>query len=111
MPSKSLPLFPQAARVALANSQLRRNLGKATTAIRSKRAAAISELPDWEMLRDAGSAIKARAMRHLDEYLLQLEAAVEQAGGHVHWARDAAEANRIITELVRETGADHVVKV
>jgi L-lactate dehydrogenase complex protein LldF len=29
----------------------------------------------------------------------------------VHWARDAAEANRIVTELVQATGADEVVKV
>jgi L-lactate dehydrogenase complex protein LldF len=111
MPSKSLPMFPQAAKTALADSQLRRNLGKATTTIRTKRASVVSELPDWEDLRAAGSAIKARVMRHLDEYLLQLEAVVQRAGGQVHWARDAAEANRIITEIVRETGADHVVKV
>ena len=31
-------------------------------------------------------------MRHLDDYLLQLEAAVSRAGGQVHWARDAEEA-------------------
>ena len=111
MPSKSLPMFPQAAKAALDNSQLRRNLGKATTTIRTKRASVVSELPDWEDLRAAGSAIKAHVMRHLDEYLLQLEAAVQRAGGQVHWARDAAEANRIITGIVRGTGADHVVKV
>ncbi len=111
MPSKSLPMFPQAAKAALANSQLRRNLGKATTTIRSKRAAVVGELPDWEALRDAGSAIKERVMRHLDDYLLQLEAAVGRAGGQVHWASDAAEANRIITEIVQTTGADRVVKV
>ena len=29
----------------------------------------------------------------------------------MHWARDAAEANRIVTDLVRATGADEVVKV
>ena len=51
MPSKSLPMFPQAAKAALSNSQLRRNLGKATTTIRTKRAAVVSELPDWESLR------------------------------------------------------------
>jgi L-lactate dehydrogenase complex protein LldF len=111
MPSKSLPMFPQAAKAALANSQLRRNLGKATSTIRAKRAAVVGELPDWEALRDAGSAIKERVMRHLDDYLLQLEAAVSRAGGQVHWARDAEEANRIITEIVQTTGADHVVKV
>lgn len=111
MASRSLPGFPQTARTALANSQLRRNLGKATTTIRNKRAAVVSELPDWESLRAAGSAIKAGVMHHLDEYLLQLEASVQRAGGQVHWARDAAEANRIITEIVQGTGAEQVVKV
>jgi len=111
MPSKSLPKFPQAAKIALTNSQLRRNLGKATTTIRGKRASVVSELPDWEALRAAGSTIKARTMRNLDEYLLQLEAAVQRAGGQVHWARDAAEANRIITAILQGTGSDRVVKV
>jgi L-lactate dehydrogenase complex protein LldF len=111
MAPKALPTFPQAAKIALANSQLRRNIGKATTTIRNKRASVVSELPDWEALRAAGSAIKARTMRHLDEYLLQLETAVQRAGGQVHWARDAAEANRIITAIVEGTGADRVVKV
>ena len=111
MASKSLPMFPQAAKAALANSQLRRNMGKATTTIRSKRALVVDELPDWEALRTAGSAIKARTLHHLDEYLLQLEAAVQRVGGQVHWANDAAEANRIITQIVQATGADRVVKV
>ena len=111
MASKALPMFPQAARAALADTQLRRNLGKATTTIRAKRANVVGELPDWEALRDAGSAIKARTMRHLDDYLLQLEGSVERAGGRVHWARDAAEANRVITGIIQATGADRVVKV
>jgi len=111
MTPKALPMFPQAAKIALANSQLRRNIGKATSTIRNKRASVVSELPDWEALRAAGSAIKARTMRHLDEYLLQLETAVQRAGGQVHWARDAAEANRIITAIVQGTSADRVVKV
>src|SRR5260370_9157261 len=109
MPSKSLPMFPQAAKTALGNSQLRHNLGKATTTIRTKRASVVSELPDWEDLRAAGSAIKAHVMRHLDEYLLQLEAAFQRAGGQGHWARDAEEANRIITRNVRGPVAHHVL--
>jgi L-lactate dehydrogenase complex protein LldF len=111
MPAKALPLFPQMAKAALANSQLRRNLNKATTSIRAKRAKVVSELPDWETLRAAGSVIKARVMAHLDEYLLQLEASVQRAGGQVHWATNAAEANDIITDIVRATGVDRVVKV
>jgi L-lactate dehydrogenase complex protein LldF len=103
--------FPVAARRALADSQLRRNLAVATTTIRAKRAAAVAELPDWEQLREAGRAVKAEAMRHLDTYLLRLEAEVQARGGTVHWARDAAEANQIVTGLVRATGADSAVKV
>ena len=71
----------------------------------------VGELPDWEELRDAGQAIKAGAMAHLDRYLEQLEEQVTARGGVVHWARDANEANRIVTGLVRATGATEAVKV
>ena len=103
--------FPAAAREALADAQLRRNLGKATTAIRAKRAAAAAELGDWEALRDAGAAIKARAMATLPEQLERLEESVTRAGGTVHWARDGAEANAIIADIARGHGADEVIKV
>ena len=46
MPSKALPMFPQAAKAALENTQLRHNLGHATSAIRAKREAVVGELPD-----------------------------------------------------------------
>jgi L-lactate dehydrogenase complex protein LldF len=103
--------FPDAAREALRNSQLRRNLGKATTTIRAKRASAVAELPDWEALRAAGSAIKARTMATLPEQLERLEASVTRAGGTVHWARDGAECNAIVAEIARANGADEVIKV
>ncbi len=108
---KPLPTFQVGARQALANAQLRRNMGKATSTIRAKRASVVGELDDWEALREAGRAIKAQTLRHLDDYLLQLEASVTHAGGQVHWARDAAEANRIVTDLVRAAHANEVVKV
>jgi len=105
------PTFEESARTSLADSQLRRNLGKATQTIRAKRAVAVEEMPDWEELREAGRALKSRVMRHLDEYLLELEESVQKAGGHVHWARDAAEANRIIAGIAKDHGAREVVKV
>jgi L-lactate dehydrogenase complex protein LldF len=103
--------FPVAARAGLANSQLRRNLSTATRTIRAKRAAVVAELPNWEELREAGRQLKAHTMAHLDDYLVQLEERVAARGGLVHWARDAAEANRIVTDLVRATGAHEVVKI
>jgi L-lactate dehydrogenase complex protein LldF len=104
------PSFPDAARVALADTQLRHNLGHATRTIRAKRATAVAEVPDWQELREAGRAIKERVLRHLDEYLVALEAGVTRAGGTVHWARDGPECNRIVGDLVAAHGATEVVK-
>jgi L-lactate dehydrogenase complex protein LldF len=103
--------FPARARETLLDAQLRRNLGKATTTIRAKRERAVAELPDWQALRDAGEAIKARAMATLPEQLERLEAAVTRAGGTVHWARDGREANAIVASIARSHGADEVIKV
>lgn len=103
--------FPHAARGALANSQLRRNIGHATQTIRGKRLRAVAECDDWEDLRAAGSALKQDVMARLPELLEQLERNVTARGGVVHWARDADEANQIVTELIRATGSDEVVKV
>jgi L-lactate dehydrogenase complex protein LldF len=105
------PRFEESAKTSLRDAQLRRNLGKATQTIRAKRAVAVGEMPDWEQLREAGHALKKRVMRHLDEYLLRLEESVTGAGGQVHWARDAKEANRIIAEIAKSHDAREVVKV
>jgi L-lactate dehydrogenase complex protein LldF len=103
--------FPKAARAAIEDTQLRRNMGKATQTIRAKRAAVVGELPDWEALREAARAVKERTVRHLDRYLIELESNVKAAGGHVHWANDAVEANRIVAEIARSHGARQVIKV
>ena len=106
-----MPGFPTAARAAVADAQLRRNLAHATATIRAKRAAVVDEVEGWEELRRAGAAIKDRALHHLDVHLEQFESALTSAGATVHWARDAAEANRIVVELARSHGVDEVVKV
>ncbi len=103
--------FPASARAQLGNAQQRRNLGKATGTIRAKRAAVVDELPDWQALRDAGSATKARAMATLPAQLERLEAAVTAAGGTVHWARDAAEANAIVAGIAHVHEVREVIKV
>jgi L-lactate dehydrogenase complex protein LldF len=110
-PLRGTEKFPVAAERELGNAQLRRNLANATSTIRAKRASVVAEVPDWEQLRDAGSAIKADVMARLPELLEQLETEVVARGGVVHWAADAAEANALVTALVKGTGADEVVKV
>ena len=96
------PSFPQAAQDALANKQLRRNVRYATDVIRSKRALRVEELPNWEELRQAASEVKAHTLLYLDQYLVEFERNCKRAGGTVHWARDADEANAIVIGLLRE---------
>nr|WP_083090379.1 LutB/LldF family L-lactate oxidation iron-sulfur protein [Actinomyces vulturis] len=105
------PTFPEGARKTLANTQMRRNIGFATRTIRSKRGQRVDEMPDWEKLRDAASAIKHETMSNLPELLVEFEANVTKRGGIVHWARDAAEANRIVADIIHSKGVDEVVKI
>ncbi|MEU5872006.1 LutB/LldF family L-lactate oxidation iron-sulfur protein [Glycomyces sp. NPDC047369] len=103
--------FPKAAKVALGMPQLRANLAHATGTIRAKRAKVAGELDDWERLRDTASAVKADVQRRLPELAVEFERNATAAGAVVHWARDAEEANEIAARIVREAGADEVVKV
>jgi len=100
--TSSAPAFPVAAHTALGNVQLRRNVHHATNVIRGKRALRVEEMPDWQQLRQAGNDIKDHTLAHLDHYLEEFERNCTRAGGKVHWARDADEANRIAIELIRQ---------
>src|SRR5581483_2649481 len=103
--------FPEAAKELLQNTQLRHNVRHATGVIRRKRAAVVQEQSDWEQLRDSGHEIKEHTLRYLDFYLEQFERNCTAAGGRVHWARDADEANRIIVEIIRSHQEKEVIKV
>lgn len=105
------PPFPKAAKDALADQQLRRNVLHATQVIRNKRARVVEELPDWQQLRAAGHAIKTHTLLYLADYLEMFEANCTRAGGVVHWARDADEANRIAVELVEQHAGQQKAEV
>ena len=105
------PSFPDAARRALGDVQLRRNVRHATDVIRGKRALVVGEMPDWAELRDAAHAIKDHVLRHLGAYLEQFEANCTAAGGCVHWARDADDANGIVVDIIKSHEQREVIKV
>jgi L-lactate dehydrogenase complex protein LldF len=105
------PQFPANAARAVNDSQLRRNIREATSTIRTRRARAVAELPDWPELRAAGAAIKDDVLLHLDTYLEQFEQAATSHGAQVHWAADADEANAIVASLIQQTGEQEVIKV
>lgn len=103
--------FPKYAKEELKNEQLRANLRFVTHAIRNKRARVTAELPDWQELRNTGESVKNYVLANLPELLEQFERNFTAAGGHVHWARNATEANQIALELIREQGVDEIIKI
>ena len=105
------PSFPKAARSMLGNTQVRHNVRHATDMIRARRAHAVAETPDLQQLRDSARAIKNHVLRHLEAYLEQFETACTTAGGKVHWASDADEANSTVIDIIRSHGASEVIKV
>src|SRR6478672_1694489 len=105
------PVFPEAAREALADSQLRTNLKRATTTIRDKRARAVSEVANWDELRTLAATIKDDTLARLPDLLVQFEQQSTAAGATVHWARDAQEAADIVGSICRDHQAQEVIKV
>src|SRR5215216_4112550 len=102
--------FKENARAALADVQLRGALKNATSLFGARRKEAAASLPNWEELRTQARAIKDEVLLHLDRHLETFAANAEKRGAVVHWARDAAQANGIITALARERNARTIVK-
>ncbi|SER69429.1 LUD domain-containing protein [Natrinema salaciae] len=70
----------------------------------------VAELEDYEALKGEARAIKEDAIERLPELIDELRATVEENGGTVYVADDAADANRYVRELASEKAADRVVK-
>ena len=105
------PPFPVAALPVLRNPQLRKNVAHAMDVIQAKRARLVEEKADWQALRTAGAAIRDNALEYLGAYLEQFEERCTAAGGVVHWAADAADARRIVLEILRQENAAEVIKI
>ena len=100
--------FPEAARDALRDGQLRANLGHATSTIRRKRAAVVGEVPDWEQLRQAGKAIKTATMARLDEHLVELPAAEQCCGfGGTFAVKNADTSTAMLTDKMANVLSTH----
>jgi L-lactate dehydrogenase complex protein LldF len=78
--------------------------------VRAKRDKAAQSLPEWELLRETASKIKAHTVSRLAEYLEEFERNATKLGAKVHWARDAAEHNEIVLKILQEHGAKRIVK-
>ena len=78
--------------------------------VRAKRDRQASAIPEWEALREAASAIKTHTLSRLADYLEEFERNATANGIQVHWARDAAEHNAIVHQILASHGVTHLVK-
>ena len=102
--------FAANARSALKNETLQEALARLAHGFPEKRRQAIGRLPEFDRLKRSGREIKDHVLDHLDAYLALFEARVRERGGHVHWARDAAEARGTILGICRAAGARTMTK-
>lgn len=102
--------FRERATIAIEDVRVQEALDSATGRFSSAREEALAELPQAEALRDHLKAVRAATLAHLPRHLETFERNAQEAGAQVHWARDAAEACRIVTALAREHGVEVVAK-
>ncbi len=104
--------FKRNAEAALADEQIQQSLTRAIHHFDEARDIAIREFtPErWEELRERGRTIKDHTVANLDYYLELLSKRVAEAGGVVHFARDAEEVRQIMLRLARSRGIKSAVK-
>ncbi|HET6492679.1 MAG TPA: LutB/LldF family L-lactate oxidation iron-sulfur protein [Burkholderiales bacterium] len=94
----------------LADVKLQAALKKLQTNFVRGRAERVAELDNFEAIREAGAAIRERALANLDLYLTEFERNATARGAVVHWAETTAEANRLVCEIAAQHGVRKVVK-
>ncbi len=96
----------------------RKNIGTSGTAaleigarrFATARMTASEGFPPMEAMRDRARAIRLHALGRLDELLDQFADAVEELGGHVHFAADGEDAIGYIRDLARRKDVRRIVK-
>ncbi len=104
------PHFNELARTALGDASLQKALSRFETGFIQRRRAAVGRLPEYDAMRDSARDLKDHVLAHLDLYLEAYEKSVVAAGGHVHFAATAEEANEIILGICRRLNAKTVAK-
>ena len=102
--------FQGATKQALQDAPLQAALVRLTDTLMTANRRGFAALSDSSQLRDHAKRIKEYTLAHLDQYLEQLESAVQKAGGTVHWAATAEDARQIILQIARASNCRRAVK-
>jgi len=96
--------------VALGRERARKNIRRAMDGLVVKRLKAFPDVSELECLRDQGQAIRGHAVARLPELLETLERNCIGNGMQVHWAETGEEADRIVLDILRRSGARALLK-
>jgi len=103
LPEIKTEQFSAASVAAMKDPKLRRALDRVASGFEVARLKSIEEVtPEvWEVWKQEARDIKVHTLDHLDYYLDLLYTNVTAAGGHLHFAKDADQANEIVAHIAR----------
>lgn len=102
--------FVSRVRQRLDDTELQRNLQRTRGRNAAARLASLSSLDDFDAVRARATDIRASVLRDLDVWLERFEAEATRRGATVLWARDGAEACRLVIDIARRHDVKTVVK-
>jgi len=102
--------FKERAHANMANAELQRNLQKIKGKFVAKRRESLSEVDDFEATREAGRAIRQRALDDLDVWLEIFERNAKARGATVLWAETPGEINAHVLDIARRHGVRKIIK-
>ncbi len=95
---------------AVSNKRLQNAVRKTAGLLTTMRTTTTDSKPGFEELRTWGRSRKLEVSADLDHWAQLFAAKLEQLGAHVHWAKDATEANRTIARIANQHGISTAVK-
>ena len=102
--------FKELAHVKLNDALLQDNLQKIKGKFGAKRRASLVELDDFEGTRDAGMAIRQRALDSLDTWLEIFERNAKSRGATVLYAETPAQINALVIDIARRHAVRKIIK-
>ena len=102
--------FKERAHVKLHDARLQHNLKKMQGKFVAKRRDSLVELDDFEGTRDAGKAIRNRALDNLDVWLETFERNATARGATVLWAETPADVNALVLEIAARHAVKKIIK-
>ena len=94
----------------LADVRLQQNLKKLATKFVTGRANAITELDDFEAVRNAATERRNRTLASLDVWLELFEKKATETGATVLFAESADDAARLVAEIAKKHGIKKAIK-